>query len=29
VGAEGSGSGLHADWADTSAWMGLLEGKKK
>lgn len=24
IGAEGSGSGLHADWADTSAWMGLV-----
>eukprot|EP00949_MAST-11_sp_MAST-11-sp1_P003598 g3598.t1 len=28
VGSAQTASGLHADWCDTSAWMGLVQGKK-
>lgn len=28
IGNKGTASGLHADWAATSAWMGLIKGRK-
>ena len=28
IGNKGTASGLHADWAATAAWMGLLKGRK-
>jgi hypothetical protein len=29
LGSQGSGSAIHADWAGTSAWMGMLAGSKR